>query len=149
MLKEDFITLMERRHPWASRDQIEQLFNECKALDVASVFKKLEQKYTQNDLTKDFQDKLMFTTPEPERPLNLLERRPRGMQPRRQIAQVEEPGLKRSHPESYTYLKRNEEYQDEIGALVAKRMNKGARYTQDYRGSIYSVGDSERAMSQT
>lgn len=86
ILREDFVTLMERRRPTATRDQIEQLFNECKALDVASVFKKLEEKYAQNELLKDFQDKAMVATPEPERTLNLLERRPRGTQPRRQVA---------------------------------------------------------------
>jgi len=50
-------------------------------LDVASVLKKLEEKHTQNQLAKDFENVMMIekSKDETERPFTLLERRPRGM----------------------------------------------------------------------
>jgi hypothetical protein len=33
-LKEDFMTVVERKRPWASRENIEQMFTENKTLEV-------------------------------------------------------------------------------------------------------------------
>jgi hypothetical protein len=45
---------MERKRPWTTSDQIEQLFNESKSLDVANVLKKLEEKHRQSQLINVF-----------------------------------------------------------------------------------------------
>ena len=85
------MTLIERKRPWASREHIEQMFAENKTLEVQNVLQKLEEKNNTNQL-KDGLGKLKISDEtqkedKSQETFNLLERRHRGMQPRRQVAQ--------------------------------------------------------------
>lgn len=101
LLREDFATVIERKRPWVTPGQIEQLFNENKTLDVANVLKKLEEKNLNNQLSKELETKLTLGDEKmsEDKPFLLTEKRHRGMQPRR-IQQEPVSFLKRTQPPS-------------------------------------------------
>ena len=43
-LKEDFLTVMQRKRPYVTREQLETVFHENKSASIANVLQKLEEK---------------------------------------------------------------------------------------------------------
>lgn len=60
------MTVVERKRPWASRENIEQMFTENKTLEVQNVLQKLEERINTNQL-KDGLGKLKLSDERIER----------------------------------------------------------------------------------
>jgi hypothetical protein len=63
-LKETFIHVILRNRPWESRENIEQLFEASRGVEVTNMLKKLEQKHSLSNLQDSFSTKLFITHPD-------------------------------------------------------------------------------------